>query len=100
MSVEKQLESSTESSVRFDGLPHFVKEGMEDVRTTDWSDEVSWFWLAVIGTALTPQGLTGVLRAGPKTLQGALVMPLMQLGYRRGVIKFGVITARKPNAAD
>lgn len=77
----------------------FEEEGFEDVRTADWSDEVSWFWLAVIGTALTPAGFAGVLRAGPMTLQGALVMPLMQLGYRRGVIKFGAITARRPSAS-
>lgn len=28
--------------------------------------------------------------------QGALVMPLMAQGYRRGLIKFNLITARKP----
>ena len=31
MSVEKQLESSAESPILFDGLPHLVEEGMEDV---------------------------------------------------------------------
>ena len=31
MSVEKQLESSAESPIVFDGVPHFVQEGMEDV---------------------------------------------------------------------
>ena len=29
-------------------------------------------------------------------LQGALVMPLMSKGFKRGTIKFVVVTARKP----
>ena len=31
MGVEEQLESSAESPILFDGLPHLVEEGMEDV---------------------------------------------------------------------
>ena len=32
MSVEKQLESSAESPIVFDGVPHFVQEGVEDMQ--------------------------------------------------------------------
>ena len=32
MSVEKQLESSAESAIVLDGVPHFVQEGMEDMQ--------------------------------------------------------------------
>ena len=39
---------------------------------------------------------TGLTRSGFTTLRGALVMPLMTRGYKRGLIKFGLITAVKP----
>eukprot|EP00898_Chlorokybus_atmophyticus_P006870 jgi/Chlat1/7184/Chrsp57S06845 len=68
----------------------------KDIRTTDWSKEVSPFWPAVIKSALTPQGFIGLLRSGWTTIRGALVMALMVQGYQRGLIKFAVITARKP----
>ncbi|PNH08447.1 Tocopherol O-methyltransferase, chloroplastic, partial [Tetrabaena socialis] len=70
-------------------------EGLTDIRTRDWSEEVSPFWGAVIATALTGQGLAGLARAGWTTIKGALVMPLMAEGFRRGLIKFNVITARR-----
>ena len=98
-------------------------EGLVDIATDDWSEEVAPFWGAVIQTALTGQGLLGLMRAGwttikvggetvltpptptvisfphfPPTLawQGALVMPLMAQGFNMGLIKFNIITARKP----
>jgi|TARA_B110001469_G_C9328707_1_gene175478 hypothetical protein len=39
---------------------------------------------------------TGLTRSGFTTLRGALVMPLMTRGYKRGLIKFGLVTAAKP----
>ena len=72
--------------------------GLVDVKTEDWSKEVSPFWRAVIDTALTVEGITGLLKAGPTTIRGGLVMPLMQQGLRSGTIKFNLITARKPAA--
>jgi len=39
---------------------------------------------------------TGLARSGFTTLRGALVMPLMTRGYKRGLIKFGLVTAVKP----
>ncbi|GLC72181.1 Tocopherol O-methyltransferase [Pleodorina starrii] len=76
----------------------FEAQGLTDIQTRDWSEEVSPFWGAVISTALTGEGLAGLLRAGWTTIKGALVMPLMAEGFRRGLIKFNVITARKPAA--
>ncbi|KAI4319022.1 hypothetical protein MLD38_032672 [Melastoma candidum] len=69
---------------------------MEDIKTADWSDNVAPFWPAVIRSALTWKGLTSVFSSGMKTLKGALVMPLMIQGYKKGVIKFAIITCRKP----
>ncbi|KAL5208779.1 hypothetical protein ABZP36_033214 [Zizania latifolia] len=72
---------------------------LEDIRTADWSENVAPFWPAVIKSALTWKGLTSLLRSGWKTIRGALVMPLMINGYKRGLIKFTIITCRRPEAA-
>ncbi|XP_048226198.1 probable tocopherol O-methyltransferase, chloroplastic [Ricinus communis] len=69
---------------------------LEDIKTADWSQYVAPFWPAVIRSAVTWKGLTSLLRSGLKTIRGALVMPLMIQGYKKGVIKFAVITCRKP----
>lgn len=68
-----------------------------EIKTDDWSQYVAPFWPAVIRSALTWKGLTSVLRSGWKTLKGALVMPLMIEGFQKGVIKFAVITCKKPD---
>jgi hypothetical protein len=68
----------------------------QDIKTADWSEEVAPFWGAVIQSALTGQGLSGLLKAGWTTIKGALVMPLMAQGFNMGLIKFNCITAVKP----
>ena len=74
----------------------FQQQGMEQLQREDWSEEVSPFWLEVIKTALQPEGMLGLLQAGPQTARGAAVMPLMSLGYQLGLIKFGLVSAVKP----
>ncbi|OAY70866.1 putative tocopherol O-methyltransferase, chloroplastic [Ananas comosus] len=69
---------------------------LEDIRTADWSENVAPFWPAVIRSALTWRGFTSLLRSGWKTIRGALVMPLMMEGYNKKLIKFAIITCRKP----
>ncbi|KAK4776594.1 hypothetical protein SAY86_005282 [Trapa natans] len=69
---------------------------VEDIRTADWTRYVAPFWPAVLQSAFTWKGLTSLLRSGFKTIKGALVMPLMIEGYKKSVIKFTVITCRKP----
>ncbi|KAK3020322.1 hypothetical protein RJ639_046534 [Escallonia herrerae] len=69
---------------------------LEDIKAADWSEYVAPFWPAVIKTALTWKGLTSLLRSGWKTIKGALVMPLMIEGYKKDLIKFSIITCRKP----
>lgn len=85
---------SVESAARLCRL--FREFGLEDIRTGDWSEEVAPFWGAVIGTALTPEGISGLLKAGWTTIKGSLVMPLMAEGFQTGTIKFNIITATKP----
>lgn len=72
---------------------------LEDVKTADWSENVAPFWPAVIKSALTWKGITSLLTSGWKTIRGAMVMPLMIQGYKKGLIKFTIITCRKPGAA-
>ncbi|VVB11284.1 unnamed protein product [Arabis nemorensis] len=69
---------------------------LQDIKCADWSENVAPFWPAVIRTALTWKGLLSLLRSGMKSIKGALTMPLMIEGYKKGVIKFGIITCRKP----
>ncbi|WOL14136.1 gamma-tocopherol methyltransferase [Canna indica] len=69
---------------------------LEDIKTADWSSNVAPFWPAVIRSAFTWQGFTSLLRSGWKTIKGALVMPLMIEGYKKNLIKFAIITCRKP----
>ncbi|KAL6772393.1 VTE4 [Auxenochlorella protothecoides x Auxenochlorella symbiontica] len=73
----------------------FAAHGIRDVKTADWSVEVQPFWGQVIKSALTTQGVTGLLKAGWTTIKGALVMPLMARGLSMGLIKFVLITGVK-----
>ncbi|KAF5450606.1 hypothetical protein F2P56_030940 [Juglans regia] len=69
---------------------------LQDIKAADWSQNVAPFWPAVIRSALTWKGLTSMLRSGLKTIKGALAMPLMIEGYKKDLIKFAIITCRKP----
>ena len=69
--------------------------GFKDIHADDWSMAVAPFWNAVIDSAIAPEAIMGLLRAGWQTIQGALSLPLMSRGYQRGLIRFGVIYASK-----
>ena len=69
--------------------------GFEQVKTEDWSDAVSPFWLEVIRSALNPTNFSALLRTGWSTVQGAWAMRYMRQGYRRGFIRFGVVQGIK-----
>ena len=73
----------------------FKEKKLQDVRTDDWTDSVKKFWPAVIMSAFRPRSIIGLFRSGLRTFRGALVMPLMIRGQRRGTIKFGLVTATK-----
>lgn len=72
--------------------------GLEGVRSQDWTKEVEPFWRAVVASALTPDGIGGLLRAGPPSWLGAAAMPLMQVGFARGTVRFSVLSATKPSS--
>lgn len=69
--------------------------GFKDLRVDDWSTAVAPFWDVVIDSAITPQAILGLFKAGQKTIEAAVSLKLMSEGYERGLIRFGLIAATK-----
>ena len=69
--------------------------GFKDIHVDDWSTAVAPFWDVVIYSAISPQAVSGLLKAGWKTIEAALSLRLMSEGYRRDLIRFGLIAATK-----
>lgn len=65
-------------------------------RFDDWTERVRRFWPAVILSALRPRAIFDVIRAGANTARGALVVPLMIRGQRRGLIRLNAVSMHKP----
>jgi tocopherol O-methyltransferase len=72
------------------------EQGFHAIQTADWSDAVAPFWDAVIASLGQWQAIAGVLTAGWPTLQGVPALFLMQHGFASGLIRYGVLSARKP----
>lgn len=66
-----------------------------NIRTADWSEAVAPFWDVVIDSALNPRSFLGLLRCGWPTIRAALSLGLMRRGYRRKLIRFGLLCATK-----
>lgn len=73
-----------------------TKLKMEDIRCEDWSKFVTPFWPAVIRSALNPINFLRLIRSGSTTFRGAIAMLYMMRGFKNGLIKFAVITCKKP----
>ncbi|MEO0925992.1 MAG: methyltransferase domain-containing protein [Cyanobacteria bacterium J06643_13] len=69
--------------------------GFQDLKSDDWSAAVEPFWDVVIDSAIAPQAIAGLFKAGWQTIQGALSLNLMSRGYARGLVRFGLICASK-----
>lgn len=67
----------------------------QNIRTADWSDAVAPFWDIVMDSALEPKAIFGLLQSSWVTWQAALSIGLMSRGYRRGLIRFGLLCANK-----
>ena len=74
-----------------------LKCGFKDLRADDWSISVAPFWDVVIDSAIKPEALIGLFKSGWRTIEAALSLGLMSRGYKRGLVKFGVLTATKSN---
>jgi len=70
--------------------------GGVDVKREDWSYIIAPFWKAVIKSSLNLKSLLGLLKSGFSTQRGAYAMFLMLRGFNKGLIKFGLITFKKP----
>jgi tocopherol O-methyltransferase len=66
-----------------------------NIRTADWSAAVAPFWDVVIDSTWTPRAIAGLLLSGWTTIQAALSLNLMQRGYQRGLVRFGLLVATK-----
>ncbi|MEM8909168.1 MAG: class I SAM-dependent methyltransferase [Bacteroidota bacterium] len=69
--------------------------GFKAIQTADWSKAVAPFWQKVIQSALTWEGLSGLVRSGWSTMRGAWAMQYMKRGFRLELIQFGVLSAEK-----
>jgi tocopherol O-methyltransferase len=81
------------SLAEYEAIAHTLP--LQAVHTADWSQAVAPFWEAVIRSALNPVVFWGILTSGWQTLQGACALPLMVEGYRRGLIRYGLLRASK-----
>jgi len=68
---------------------------LNNIRTADWSTAVAPFWDVVIDSALNPTVILGLILSGWETIQAALSLGLMQRGYQRGLIRFGLLCGMK-----
>ena len=67
----------------------------QHIHIADWSDAVAPFWDIVIDSAFEPKAIVGLFQSGWATVQAALSLGLMSRGYRRGLIRFGLLCANK-----
>lgn len=71
-------------------------KGAENISRDDWSYIIAPFWKAVIKSSLNLKSIWGLLKSGFSTQRGAYAMFLMLRGFKKGLIKFGLITCTKP----
>lgn len=69
--------------------------GFKNIQTDDWSKAISPFWKTVIRSALTWQGISGLVKSGMSTIKGAWAMQYMQRGFQMNLLKFGVLSCEK-----
>ncbi|HZG38904.1 MAG TPA: methyltransferase domain-containing protein [Nodosilinea sp.] len=67
--------------------------GFSTLTSADWSLAVAPFWDDVIASALSLEGLAGLIQAGPGTVQGALALGPMRQGLQSGLIRYGLLCA-------
>ncbi|MBI1228306.1 MAG: methyltransferase domain-containing protein [Bacteroidetes bacterium] len=78
---------------KYQGLAQ--EAGFSEVKTGDWTKAVSPFWKAVLLSAMRFSSIIGLLKAGWPAIRGAWALQYMMKGYQSGVLKFGVLQAKK-----
>ena len=69
--------------------------GFKQLKTDDWSISVAPFWDVVIDSAFDLEAVTGLFKAGWKTIESALSLSLMSQGYSKGLIRYGLLYGTK-----
>ncbi|HBB33352.1 MAG TPA: SAM-dependent methyltransferase [Cyanobacteria bacterium UBA8803] len=69
--------------------------GYQNITTADWSDAVAPFWDIVMDSVCEPKAIVGLFQSGWSTIQAAFSLNLMSRGYRRGLIRFGLLGGMK-----
>ncbi|MQM16759.1 hypothetical protein Taro_049722, partial [Colocasia esculenta] len=78
----------------------FVSELARDIELADWSENVAPMWAATTRNRYTWQGLTSVARRGWTGIKHAYVTSLMVEANNKGLVKFIIITCRKPRTTS
>nr|GME03562.1 gamma-tocopherol methyltransferase [Ipomoea batatas] len=100
---EKQLLNNIRNAVclsPWSSASHYVNllqsNSLQDIKVADWSENAAPSWPALRKSALSWKGITSLLTSGWKTLSGTLALQRMVIeGYKKGVIKYAIITCRK-----
>ena len=70
--------------------------GYEDVRSEDWTIATEPFLRAILGSMFAPKTLWQVLQSGALLKQGALGLKTVIKAKESGLLRFGIITGRRP----
>lgn len=82
--------------ITLNGYEDIVREiGFNEIEVADWSKQVAPFWQQVIRSALTLKGIGLLLTQGRIPIQAAFALPLMRRGYASGLIRYGILTAKR-----
>nr|QLI49052.1 truncated N-methyltransferase [Gloriosa superba] len=68
----------------------------KDIKTADWTEHVAPHWNVAMRPVLTWKGITFILRSGWKMAKGLLAMPIVSEGREKKIIKYAILTFRKP----
>ena len=69
--------------------------GFRNTTTAAWSQQVAFFWPAVVRSAIDPKVIAGIFQAGPETIRGTAAIALMTTGFDRGLIRYGLLRGSK-----
>jgi tocopherol O-methyltransferase len=73
----------------------FKSHNVEDIKFDDWTQYVTEFWPQVLRTGFQWKGIVSIFTGGYTNFKGMLGMFRMIEGYKKDVIKFGIVTCRK-----
>lgn len=73
----------------------FESFSLQDIKTADWSAYVTPFW-PTVSRALTWKGVISIVCGGWKSIKAALAHSLMAEGHKVGMMRYAIITCRKP----